>query len=369
MGQIKVLHIMSRADFGGISTLIYNYYRELQASSVIFHVLAMETSYRQQYEKIFTQMGMEVFFMPEQIVARLAYFSKLIHQQKYDIIHAHVELTSAIYLSVAMLGGVKARIAHTHLSIENKGLKDAFLKGLINFVATHRVGCSQTAIVARFGKRYLQKSTVIHNAVDPSIYAFDPKVRTNYRQALGIADRYVVGFVGRLTALKNLPYLLDVFKALHDTMEPAVLIVVGDGELREQMESQVTKLGLSQHVLFLGNRLDVSELLMAMDVLLLPSLSEGFGLVLVEAQATGLKCIASLDRVPKETSLLENYSYYESIDQPPAIWAALILSKCIQYERKNMEVEIGLKQYDVRQEAVKLIAFYEQVLQNKRRYG
>lgn len=356
---------MTRVDIGGISSLIHNYYNHMKNEAVVFDIVAIETTYKQGYQDVFERMGIRVFFMPETISHRLIYLWKLIRNEKYDIVHSHVELISAVYLSTALLAGTRTRIAHTHLSVDNEGVKSKLLQKLLNVVATHRVGCSRVTIQKLFGTKYLNRSTVISNAIDPSKYVFSPNVRTQTRQNMDIGDTYVVGFVGRLTVLKNLPYLLAVFKALKDMEEKVTLLVVGDGELREEMVASVARLGLTDYVKFLGNRSDVNHLMMAMDVLLLPSFSEGLGLVMIEAQATSLKCIASLGRVPQETCISADYALYEAIEKPATVWANRILSECIGYERKNMAAEIGRKHFDVRIEANKLIEFYNNAVQGK----
>ncbi|NGM64065.1 glycosyltransferase [Sphingobacterium sp. SGR-19] len=361
MDKIKVLHIMTRADVGGISSLLHNYYTHMSHGNVMFHVVAIETSYTQRYQQIFEALGMKVFFMPEKITKRLPYLRRLIRTEKYDAVHSHVELVSAVYLGTAMLAGTKVRIAHTHLAIDNKGWKNKILQWLLNRVVTHRVGCSKLAISKLFGSKYVKHATVIANAINPAEYIFDPAVRNTVRQDLQIEKKYVVGFVGRLTALKNIPYLLDVFKALNDRKDNVILLLVGDGEMRSAIEAKVKALSIADDVKFLGTRTDVNHMLMAMDVLLFPSFSEGFGLVMVEAQAAALKCIASLDRVSKETCI-SDYSHYEAIEKPARVWADLIMDKCIEYARVNMEQEIGKHHFDVRIEANKLIDFYNKAV-------
>src|SRR5690606_12045753 len=208
-----------------------------------------------------------------------------------------------------------------------------------------------------FGEKRAQTATVIANAIDANQYRLDARIRSITRQALGIENRYVVGFVGRFTALKNIPYVLKVFKVLLTKRENAVLLMVGDGEMRAQIAQEVENLKIAKAVQFLGTRADVSRLLMAMDVLLFPSFSEGFGLVMLEAQAAALKCIASLGRVSTETCI-SAYSHYEAIEKPPGVWADMILNNCLNYERIDMVKEVGKHHFDVRIEAQKLIDFY-----------
>ena len=363
--KIKVLHVITRADVGGITSLLYNYYANMLHGNVVFHVVAIETAYKQGHQQIFEDLGMKVFFMPEKISRRLLYLWKLVRAERYDAVHAHVELVSAIYLCTAMLAGTHVRIAHTHMALDHTGFKNRMLQLLLNRVTTHRVGCSNMSIRKLFGVKYADRSTVISNAIEAGEYVFDSGIRQSIRQELQVGDKYVVGFVGRLTALKNIPYVLEVFSALKARKEEAVLLLVGDGEMKDAIEVQVRELGLVGDVRFLGTRLDVNYLLMAMDVLLFPSLREGFGLVMVEAQAAALKCIASQEGVSRETSI-SGYSHYESIAEPAERWADLIVEQCTDYARVNMENTVGRHHFDVRLEADRLIDFYNKAAQGGR---
>ena len=154
---------------------------------------------------------------------------------------------------------------------------------------------------------------------------------------------------------KNHPFLIDVFKSVHDKNRNSKLLLVGTGNGQSNIREKVDNLGLSDSVFFLGNRGDVNRILQAMDVFLFPSLYEGLGIAALEAQAAGLPCIIS-DSVPSEcrvTDLAESLDLNLPIDE----WADVVLEKQGTI-RKNTIDDIKKSGFDVKQNVVKLEEFY-----------
>lgn len=353
---MKVLHIVTRADSGGISTLIYNYYKQMDHTQIQFDLVAIDSGVPHGYQKYFEKIGMHVYYMPNALIKRFCYLIKLIHSQKYNVVHAHIELQSVFYLIVALLCGVKTRVSHAHLSRRNEGLKNKILRFILNRVATHRVGASDLSIKAVFGSE--KDALVINNAIDVDRFSFDLKIRQKYRQDLNVEEKFVVGFVGRLSHQKNIPFLVKVFSGLEKKTANVVLLVVGDGELYGDMLHQLESLGLLSKVIFLKTRNDVNALMMAMDVMLLPSFYEGLPLVLVEAQATALKCIVS-DKITQLISITD-YIVYKSIeDHCVDEWVDAIIDNAMEYSRCSMKEKITSEHFNIEYESERLIDIYK----------
>ncbi|GHE39763.1 glycosyltransferase [Sphingobacterium griseoflavum] len=352
---MKVLHIVTRIDSGGISTFLYNYYQFLDRSSVQFDIVAIDTGTRQAYHDIFESLGVRVFYMPDPIVQRLVFLAKLIRSHRYDIVHAHIELQSSVYLAVAALFGVRGRVAHAHLSMARSGLKNRLLRTLMNLVVSARVGASDLSIHAVFGKRYAKKAIILYNAVNLDKFGFRKPIRDTQREKLKLMDKFVLGFVGRLSIQKNVFFLLDVFALVLKQKSDTILLLVGDGELRTEMELRINQMDISENVIFLSNRDDIPELMMAMDVLLLPSFYEGLPLVLVEAQAAALKSLVS-NNVTKLVGITE-FIQYEAIDNAQ-LWCDIILSEFVDYPRYSVENIITANRFNIREEANRLSDFY-----------
>ncbi|MHA7608274.1 glycosyltransferase [Elizabethkingia meningoseptica] len=323
-----------------------------------FDIVAIKTDYRHGLQYTFEELGARVFYMPDNLYHRIIFLYSLMKKGSYDIVHSHPELPSAIYLTLAKLTGVKVRIAHAHLSVFNDGIKNNLLRKVLNSVVTHRLGASKYSIKALFGEKYVNSAIVLNNAIEVSNFSFKEEIREEYRKKLSLHEKYVLGFVGRLTHLKNIFYLLEILKELVNVNNKVVLLIIGDGELREEFEDKAGKLKLNNNLLMLGNRNDINCLLMAMDVLLLPSYSEGLGIVLIEAQAAALKAVASQGRVPEEAKI-SDYLLFESIEKDPKVWRDIILEKCQNYERIPMEKQIKEKHFDIKEEAKILIDLYK----------
>ena len=173
---------------------------------------------------------------------------------------------------------------------------------------------------------------------------------------MGVNNKYVLGHIGRFETQKNHSFLIDIFKAVHDRKENAVLLLVGDGLLKREISNKVDRLGLSDCVIFTGVRTDIPELLQAMDVFVFPSLFEGVPVTLVEAQASGIHCVVS-DTISKEifvTDLLETVS----LDQPAGVWADNILEYHDGYPREDTYDAIVDAGYDVQTTAEWIEGFY-----------
>lgn len=355
--MIKVLHIVTRIDIGGISSWLYNHYLHMDHSQIKLDVVAIDTGVKQGYHTKFEDLGMKVLYMPQHLLFRLQYLNRLIREEKYDVVHCHIELQSAVYLLVAALCGVKVRFSHSHLSVERSTFQDRVYRWLINKVSTKRFGVSKHSVLTVFGKKYVKDSPVLYNALDVKQYSFDEEKRFRYRTELQLDSQFVVGFVGRLTYLKNLMYLIDVFVELTKIHPDTVLLIVGAGEMQGQFDLKIREKGIQDKVIMIGARSDVNNWLQAMDVLLLPSYSEGLGRVLIEAQAAALKCIASREGVSQEAKI-SDYLLYQEIGKPAVTWAEFIMKECLHYKREPIENVVTAHNYNIERQAKNLQNYY-----------
>lgn len=175
-----------------------------------------------------------------------------------------------------------------------------------------------------YGDDYMQTHKVhyVKNGVNIEKYRFSNEVREEYRTDLGIADKFVLFHAGRLTLVKNQSKLLRMLAGVISHGIDAILLIAGDGELREELERYAKELDIDKKVRFLGKRDDVDKLYQAADVMLLPSFHEGFPVTLVEAQASGLPCLVS-DKVSNETDITGLVRFL-SIDDDNNSWVEAI---------------------------------------------
>lgn len=359
MEPIRILHVVTYMGRGGLETMIMNYYRHVDRSQVQFDFL-VHRDFRADYDDEIESLGGRIFRLPQLIPWSGSYNNALnrffASHPEYKIVHVHQDCLSSVILKAAKKQGVPVRIAHSHSSSQDKNLKylvKLFYKRQIPVFATQLFACGKEAGDWMFGGAPFH---VINNAIDTRKYTYSPARSRNMRQQLGIReDAYVVGHVGRFNTVKNHTFLLDAFSELKKKNPDAVLLLVGEGDLRGEMEKKAATLGLKDSVIFTGMRTDVPDLMQAMDCFVFPSLYEGIPVTLIEAQASGLPCVIS-DAVPAEsqkTTLVERIALTDGA----AVWADQIL-KHRGDVRPNTGSAIAEAGYDIVSNAQWLLNYY-----------
>lgn len=230
---------------------------------------------------------------------------KLIAKNHYDIVYMNISTALAFpVLKAAYDAGVKRVIAHSHSSGYDcasfmKRRLMTFLhtlcKPLVCKYATDYLTCSDKAAAWMFTKKTLDNKSVrtVQNTVDTSVFRFDPKKRYEIRKKLGVEDNFVIGNVGNMVYQKNQLFLIDVFSKIAEADDSAVLVIIGDGELRGEIENRIKRYSLSNKVRLLGRVNASNGYMSAFDVFALPSHFEGMPIVSVEAQCSSLPCVFS----------------------------------------------------------------------------
>ena len=319
---------------GGMESVIMNYYRSVNALDSDIHfdfltnedIIAYEGEILNNKSKIFkiTARSKDHKKYKKEIID---FFAK--HAKEYDAIWVNVcSLANIDYLILAKQYGIPRRIIHCH----NSQNGDSKLRNALHHLNRARIGryatdfwtCSKDANKWFYGRSEHRKHvTVINNAIDIDKYRFDEKNRKTYRKKLGLEGKFVVGHIGRFHFQKNQLFLLDVFKELSDKKPNAVLVLVGDGDDRDKIESKIKDLNLTDKVMLLGKRDDISQLLCAFDVFVFPSLFEGLSVVLLEAQANNLPIVAS-DSIPANNKIGHNFDRL-SLGAPLSSWSEAII--------------------------------------------
>ena len=357
--SIRILHIVTHMNRGGLETMIMNYYRHIDRSKIQFDFL-VHRSNMADYDEEILSMGGKIYRLsplnpldPRYLRSLDTFFAE---HKEYRIVHCHLDCMAGIPLKYAKKHGVPVRIAHSHSSSQTKDAKyilKLFYKRNIVKYANRLFACGDDAGKWMFGT---DDFTVLNNAIDAASYSYCAETAQSVRAGFGIPDHaLIVGHVGRFCPPKNHVFIIQIFAEILKKRSDAVLLLVGEGELRAETERQAEELGVRQSVIFAGLRSDVPELLQAMDVFLFPSLYEGLPLSMVEAQAAGLPCLIS-DKVPiecKKTDLVQQISLEES----PEVWANAVLSAA-DTQRKNTLEDIRRSGFDVRENARWLQDFY-----------
>lgn len=363
---IRILHVIGVMNRGGAETMIMNLYRRIDRTKIQFDFVQNE-NYGAAYDDEIIALGGNIYHCPRYRGKNhfaytkwwQAFFEK--HKHEYPIVHGHIGSTAAIYLSIAKKYGAYT-IAHSHSAGAGSGLYRLFAYPT-RYVADHFFACSRDAGVSRYGKRFGTDASccqVLNNAVDTQIFAFNPEIRSQARRKLCIEEStLVVGHVGRFADAKNHKFLLDIFDRLHQQAPDSVLLLVGDGELRPQIEARIAQKHLDGAVTLTGVQPDVWNYYQAMDVFLMPSLYEGLPVSLVEAQAAGLPCCVS-DVVPHESAITD-LVHFRSLCDDAAVWADWVLTRAAE-DRVDVRQQLRQAGYDISSTAQRLEKFYIKVV-------
>lgn len=362
MKKIKIVNIISRLVYGGTESVLLNYYSHIDRKHYDLSIITMEAVNKEVISR-FEKLGFKVYIVGDwekQPIEVGKEILKLLKKEKYDIIHSHLSHTNFYFMILGYIAGIKIRISHSHLAYIDKTLiekiKHKIYKILINIFSTNYMACSEAAALELYGTT--KNIYILHNAIDVNKFKYNEKTEKTKRKELKIKDKdIVIGHIGRFEKQKNHEFLIDIFNEIHKQNKNTILLLVGEGPLKEEIEQKVKNLNLEKSVKFLGQRSDVNELYQAMDAFVLPSLYEGLPLVGVEAQAAGLPCFFSTE-VTKETKVLETTKLIE-LTEGPQKWASIILKELKSYKRVDTAEEITKNKFNISMESTKLDNYYQ----------
>ena len=358
MGLLRILQVVTYMGRGGLETMLMNYYRQIDHGRIQFDFLTHREE-RWDYDDEIEEFGGMIYRLPPLNPFSATYKSALNeffdNHPEYQIIHVHQDCLSSVILKIAKKHGVKVRIAHSHSSSQDKNIKyliKLYYKRFIPKYSTYQFACSKEAGNWMFNGSEFE---VLNNAIDAKNYSYNIAKRIEMRKRLYIPENTIlIGHVGRFCYPKNHTFLIDIFAHLC-RQKQAYLLLVGDGELRLEIEKKVEALHLENKVIFTGIRSDVADLMQAMDVFVFPSNYEGLPVTMVEAQAAGLPCIIS-DKVPAEcikTNLVKQLPLTASTEE----WVHEIIAS-MNIERRDTYEEIKESGFDIKENANKLMDFY-----------
>ena len=301
-------------------------------------------------DEVFSRGGRVFYFDTSKDVT--SNLRRILHEDgPFQVVHSHVFFYSGLIITEAKKAGVPIRIAHAHNAYTGESrsvLRLVYERGmqlLIRANATHMLGCSEKACRYVFGDKIMKDSraAVMPDGIDCDRFSFNPEIRQQVRKEYGLDSRFVVGHVGHFNSAKNHEKILSVFAELCRHRDDAALLLVGDGELEQYVRNRTDELGLTDKVIFAGAHRDVERFYQAMDVFIFPSRYEGFGMALIEAQTSGLACIAS-DVVPLNTKVCDSVVFLP-LDSPDSVWANALRNNTTQ-DRSNAHV-LTRKIYDI----------------------
>ena len=337
--MIRILHNIGTLSNGGMESFIMNLYRHIDRNKVQFDfVVGHKTDLFLPYADEILSMGGRLFFLNESVPAVVQFGRILQENPEYRIVHSHRDAMSTFFLRQAQRQGVPVRIAHSHNASETgfkKKVVTRLLRPLLNHYSTLQLACGQEAGQHLFGGGRFK---VFPNSIDISQYKYNEQISVAKRNEIGIGlDNLLIGNVGRFSQQKNHFFILEIFERILEKNGKARLLLVGTGQLMTPVWNKAKEKSMLDKIIFLENRTDVNELLQAMDIVLFPSLYEGFSMAMVEMQAAGLRILSS-DRVPKEINVTGLVTF-KGLNDSASSWADELLHLS-QYERNSIHNEL-----------------------------
>lgn len=361
---IRVAIVIGKMDSGGKKNLVMEYYRHIDRNEVQFDFICDSDSQAIPYEEI-ESLGGRVYLIPpyQNILANMYEMRRVCKENEYPIMHAWNSTMNLFPMKVAKSIGIPVRISES-LSMAHEGDWKTRIKKVLRpmskWYATHYMACGEDCGRWQFGDKLYNegKVDVFKTVINTQFNEYNPELREKTRKEFGWEDKIVIGHIGRFTPQKNSVHLIEIFAAVARKEPKAILCLIGDGELKEDMMAKIKELHIEDQVNYLGRREDIQQFYNAMDCFLLPSLYEGLPVVGLEAESCGLPVFFSTE-VTREANACE-LGHFVGLDKSEDYWAEEILKAL----RTNMPVrrshakEVSCAGFDSASEARRLQDYY-----------
>lgn len=358
----RLLCIVSSMDRGGAETFLMKIYREIDKAK---YQMDFAVTAPGAYDDEIRSMGGKIYHIPAKSKNPIKTFielKKIVKDNGYkSVLRTSQQSLATLDLVAAKCGGAKKLIYRSsNAGMTEKGIHKVINKAfsfLPKCIPNVKLAPSTEAAEFVFGKKAVKnkKVTIMPNGLDYSLFEFDEIKREKIRKELGLENKHIVGHVGRFNQQKNHKFLIDIFNEIHKKDNNAHLLLIGKGELENEIRDKIERLELDKFVTIIAPVANINEYYMAMDVFVFPSFFEGMPNVIIEAQATGLPCVLS-DAITKEANISERLTYI-SLKTDCMQWADCCIKK-IESGREYSKEAFVRKRYDIS----KNIDFYQKKL-------
>ena len=357
----RVVHVIPDMPPCGAEMVVLTYLRKFKYDPD-YQVSVISLSYNQHrlYEQIAEKEGLDVIYLNQNICdnrllsrfRQIQQLHKALLIKRPNIIHIHLSILWLVCF--AAVGTKVNKIFHTLHSDPEKtsyGIHVS-IDRLCYILFNVKPFALNEEMKDKANKLFKINTTrVLYNGIDIELYK--NLNRRLHREQYGISDDcFVLGHVGRFNKIKNHKKIIEVFKEVIRLKPLSKLMLVGDGEEMTQIKQLVNSLSLVNDVIFIGTSNEIPKMLSMMDCFIFPSLFEGLGIVLLEAQAAGLRCVVS-DTVPKETTVTDNVVRLP-LEYSPKIWAQTVLGFI---DIKTAPISQSIGSYDINN-VIKTLKYY-----------
>lgn len=367
----RIAVIMGKMHSGGKKNLVMEYYRHIDRKIIQFDFICDEDSNSIPVDEI-EKMGGRVYIVApyQNIIKNMIQMRNIFLRNNYRIMHSYNGTMNLFSLLVGWICHIPIRISESismSHSSDKKNIIKRILKPFSRMFATHYMANGEICGRWQFGDKLFDtgKVKIFKTVINTETNRYDEINRRVTRKKYEIESNITFGHIGRLTAQKNTLFIIDIFFEILKKDPMAILLIIGDGNLKDEMFRKIKEYKIQDHVLYLGRREDIIQFYNAMDGFLLPSLYEGLPVVGVEAECFGLPVFFSTE-IPLESSPCEDLGVFISLEKNAEEWAdiALQVTKKNMLNRKGREREVKEAGFDSNIEANKLARYYIELLNN-----
>ena len=355
--KYKILQVGGCSNFGGIETFQMNLLRFIDKSRFQFDFIVTGIGNRLLYEEEIRDYGGKVIYLPsrrEHYLKRIKILRRFLSFNKYDAIHINLGIFSDdLFLKEALNANIGLIIVHSHSS---GNFLNSFVNGILHYYNRNkyintkiiRLACSQIAGKWMYCNCFKENVfEIVKNGIQTDLFLYSKQYRLLKRGELNIDDNeFVIGHIARFSKEKNYNFILKIFNKFCKICCNSKLLLVGDGLLLDEIQRKVVQMGIDSKVIFTGFRKDTNELLSAMDVFVFPSLSEGLGISVIEAQISGLKVLAS-DKIPDEACFTNNITRLGITEFDIDSWLSRLVAATQGYNREMNLSKVKESGYDI----------------------
>ncbi|MEC6747647.1 glycosyltransferase [Marinilactibacillus sp. XAAS-LB27] len=363
----KILNVIGSLNTGGAEINTMNVFKNLKLDKYTYEFLVFDQSpgYFEEEAINYGAIIKRIIEPKKDYKKFIKDFDKLLRENSYDVIHVNTLWNSGLLLKLAYKNHIPIRICHSHSteSSANENFKYKLYKRAMKYLiaksGTDFVACGKEAGAYLYGERNFEDNgEIIYNGVDLDKFNYDIRLRKKIRSGLGITEEtFVIGHIGRMAPVKNQKFIVDVCEVLTRKSINIKFVLVGDGPDFSKIKSYIQKKKLEPYFLLLGNRDDISDLTQAIDLIMFPSLYEGFPVSLIEAQASSLPCLVSTG-VTQEALLLKESKRLPLIEKNQ--WVEVIKTYMDNRNlRTNIDTRLITENFNIKDIASKWEKIYD----------
>lgn len=356
MNKIKVLHFTIANSGGGITKYALRIWEHINKDEFQCDFATM--SKKLDFANELVSQGCKIHYISTYSEIDPVKFEAEIDKildEGYDVLHLHTGWWRGFNIeNIAKKKKVPKVIVHAHNTDihipigmtrdEARQLHYSWQRRVTPDIATDFWACAKNAAKWLFGNNIPDELIkIIPNAIELDKFYYNEEIRVKYRKEMNISDNYVIGMIARFQYQKNHSFAIHFFEKLVCQVNNAILLLIGIGELENEIQNLIKEKNLVDKVVFLGLRADVAELLQAMDLFILPSKFDALAQTAVEAQATGLKCIVS-DVFPEEAKITDNI---QMLNLDEDLWVREAVKWSKGYQRFDTRKEMRDRGFDI----------------------